>query len=252
MTLHRFRHLGVALAFLAVVPACQRGPYQATAQLQPTTAQPVTSAQPTDPKAEAVIAPYRQRVQQQMNEVLGKAPEAIRKNNGESPLANFTADLLRARASATLGQTIDMGVMTNGGLRAELPAGNITVGSVFELMPFENELVVLDVPGSVVQKLFDYTARIKMAVSGATYTVVDGKPTNIYIGKQLFNPAQERMYSIAISDYLAGGGDQLFFFKPIQPRRTGVLVRSAIEDHIKELTRQGKPVEAKVEGRVKF
>ena len=83
--------------------------------------------------------------------------------------------------------------MTNGGLRTGLPAGPITLGSVFELMPFENELVVLDAPGPVVQQLFEYAARIKMAVSGATYAVTfDGLPKDIRIGGQPFDANQDR------------------------------------------------------------
>ncbi|TGE23157.1 hypothetical protein E5K02_21585 [Hymenobacter metallicola] len=233
-----------------LVSACQRGGYQATPQLAPVTAQPVSKTQPEDPKAAATIEPYRQRVTQQMNEVLGVAPVAITKNNGESPLANFVADLQRERASAVLKQPVDVGVMTNGGLRASLPAGPITMGSAFELMPFENELVVLDTPGPVMQDMLNYAARIKMALSNVTYTVgADNKPTNVLIGGKPFDPA--RTYTIAISDYLAGGGDQMVFFKSIKPRSTGVLLRSAIVDHIRGLTKAGKPVEAKVEGRVK-
>jgi 2',3'-cyclic-nucleotide 2'-phosphodiesterase (5'-nucleotidase family) len=243
--------LFAALLTLGAGSACQRAPYQATAQLPTVTAQPVSKALPADPQVEAVIAPYHQKVEEQMNQVLGTAPVAIKKNPGESPLANFVADLQRERASAALKENIDLGVMTNGGLRAELPAGNITLGSVFELMPFENELVVLDAPGSVVQQLFDYGARVKMAFSNATYTVSpDGKPTDIRIGGKPFDAT--RTYTIAISDYLAGGGDQMTFFKTITPRKTGVLLRSAIAEHIQALTKQGKPVVAKVEGRVKF
>ncbi|WP_240410424.1 5'-nucleotidase C-terminal domain-containing protein [Hymenobacter oligotrophus] len=245
------RSLGLLLAAVVALPACQRAAYQPQAQLPATTAVTVTAAQAADPKVEAVVAPYRQKVKEQMDEVIGTAPTAIRKNNGESPLANFTADILRERAATALGQPIDLGVMTNGGLRAELPAGNITVGSVFELMPFENELVVLDAPGPVVQQMFDYAARVKMALAGATYTATpDGKPADIQIGGKPFDAS--RTYTIAISDYLAGGGDQLTFFRPIKPRTTGVLVRSAINDHIRQLTKAGKPVEAKVEGRVKL
>jgi 2',3'-cyclic-nucleotide 2'-phosphodiesterase (5'-nucleotidase family) len=240
------------LAAVALFPGCQRAAYVARPQLAPTTAQPVGSTLPEDPTATATIAPYRQRVTEQMTAVLGTAPVAITKNPGESPLANFVADLQRSRASREIGQPVDLGLMTNGGLRAPLPAGPITTGSVFELMPFENELVVLEVPGDVVQQLFTYAARVKMAVSGATYTVMpDGKPTDIRIGGQLFNPAQDRLYTLAISDYLAGGGDQLTFFKTIKPRGTGVLLRTAIIDHIRDLTKAGKPVEAKAEGRVK-
>ena len=234
---------------VALAPACQRAAYQPKAQLAPVTARPVDQNAPEDAKMTAEIAPYHQRVAAQMNEVLGTAPVAITKNAGESPLANFVADLQRERAAEVLKQPIDLGVMTNGGLRASLPAGPITLGAVFELMPFENRLVVLDAPGPVAQQLFDYCARLKMAVSNATYTVgPDGKATAVLIGGQPFNPA--RTYSVAISDYLAGGGDNMVFFKPLAQRDTGVLLRQAIVDHIRTLTQAGQPVTAQVEGRV--
>ncbi|GAA3999788.1 hypothetical protein GCM10022408_08480 [Hymenobacter fastidiosus] len=238
------------LAVLSLSSACQRASYVAKPRLAPVTAQPVGKALPDNAQAAATIGPYRRQVTEQMTTVLGTAPVAITKNPGESPLANFVADLQRVRASQVLGQPVDIGVMTNGGLRAGLPAGAITLGSVFELMPFENELVVLDMPGPVAQQLFDYAARVKMALSNVTYSVsADGKPTSILIGGQPFDPA--KTYTIAISDYLAGGGDQMTFFKPLQPRSTGILLRNAIADHIRTLTKQGKPVEAKVEGRVR-
>ncbi|MCC2546977.1 5'-nucleotidase C-terminal domain-containing protein [Hymenobacter sp. BT175] len=241
--------LSLALA-LALSSACQRAGYVAKPALAPVTAQRVESSLADDPRAAATIAPYREKVTQQMSEVLGTSPVPITKNNGESPLANLVADVQRARASRELKQTVDLGVMTNGGLRASLPAGPITMGSVFELMPFENELVVLDAPGAVVQQLFDYGARVKMAFSNSVYTVgPDGKASQILIGGQPFDPA--KTYTIAISDYLAGGGDQMEFFKAIKPRSTGVLLRNAIADHIRQLTKEGKPVEARVEGRVK-
>ena len=162
------------------------------------------------------------------------------------------ADLQRERASQAFAKPIPLGVMTNGALRAELPAGPVTLGSVFELMPFENELVVLDAPGAVVQQLFDYAAHAKMAVSGATYTVTfDGQPKDIRIGGQPFDVNQNRTWAIAVSDYLATGGDTMGFFKTLTPRHTNILLRTAIADHIRALTRAGKPVEAKVEGRVK-
>ncbi|WP_258048903.1 5'-nucleotidase C-terminal domain-containing protein [Hymenobacter sp. NBH84] len=238
------------LLAVALLSACQRAAYQAQVTLPPITARPVDKTQPEDAKMAAEIAPYRQRVTEQMSAVLGTAPVALTKNAGESPLGNFVADLQRERAAVALHQPIDLAVMTNGGLRTAFPAGPITLGSVFELMPFENKLVVLDAPGPVVQQLFDYSARIKMPISGAIYTVSpDGKATDIHIGGQPFNPA--RVYAIAISDYLAGGGDNLLFFKPLTQRDTGVLLRQAIADKITSLTAQGKPIEARVEGRVK-
>ncbi len=244
--------LASLLLAAAVAAGCQRAPYQPTARFAPVTSQVVGKAQAEDAAVAAFIAPYHDKVTAQMQAVLGTAPVALTKNAGESPLSNFVADLQRQRASQALKEPIALGVMTNGGLRTGLPAGPITLGSVFELMPFENELVVLDAPGPVVQQLFDYAAHIKMAVSGATYTVTfDGFPRDIRIGGELFDVNQNRTWSIAISDYLATGGDNMVFFKSIVPRHTSVLLRAAIADHIRDLTAAGKPVTAKVEGRVR-
>ena len=249
--LRSLRSAATTLAFIAAA-GCQRGGYQPAAHFAPVTSQPVSKAQAEDPAVTALIRPYHDKVMAEMQAVLGTAPESLTKKPGESPLANFVADLQRQRAADVLHEPVLLSVMTNGGLRAGLPAGPITLGNVFELMPFENELVVLDAPAAVVQQLFDYAAHVKMAVSGATYTATaDGQARDIRISGQPFDPAQAKPFAIAISDYLAGGGDNMLFFKSIAPRHTGVLLRSAIADHIRDLTKAGKPVTAQVEGRVK-
>lgn len=238
------------LTAVAFAPACQRAVYQPQARLAPVTAQPVSPAIPFDAQAVATIAPYREKVVSQMTTVLGNAPVALTKQSGESLLSNFVGDLQRMEAEKALGRPIPLGVVTNGGLRAPIPAGPVTVGTVFELMPFENQLVVLDAPGAVVQQLFDFAARTKMPVSGATFTITpEGKPDAILIGDQPFDAT--RNYAIAISDYLAGGGDAMAFFKPLKPEATGVLLRNAIMSYIKAQTAQGKPVQAAIEGRIR-
>jgi 2',3'-cyclic-nucleotide 2'-phosphodiesterase (5'-nucleotidase family) len=238
------------LVALTLATACQRAPLQAAAHLPTSTSQPVGRDIEPDAGAAALIQPYHDKVLAQMQEVLGVAPVALSKNSGENLIVNFVADLQRTAAAQALHEPIALSVMTNGGMRAPLPAGPITLGNVFELMPFENELVVVDAPGPVVQQLFNYAALAHMAISGATYTVDANKqPQNILIGGQPFNPT--KTYPIAISDYLAGGGDNMLFLRGVPERSTGLLLRSAIADHIRALTKAGQPVTARIEGRVK-
>jgi len=243
--------LAAGILSFGLATGCQRGPLVATAHLPATTSQPVSSAQAPDAGAADYIKPFHEQVERQMQVVIGTAPVALGKNPGENPIVNFVADLQRTAASQYFkGQPIDLGVMTNGGMRNALPAGPVTVGNVFELMPFENELLVVDAPGPVVAQLFDYAAPVRMAVSGATYTVgPDGHAQNVRIGGKPFDPS--RTYSIAMSDYLAGGGDHMDFLKGAPIRHTGLLLRTAIIDHIKALTAAGQPVTASIEGRVK-
>ena len=110
---------------------------------------------------------------------------------------------------------------------------------------------MIEAPGEVVQQLFAFLARTRTPVSGATYVVgADGQPADIRIGGQAFDPGQDRLYAIALSDYLASGGDYLDFLKPLPQRHTGVLLRTAIADQVRACTKAGKPVTATVEGRV--
>lgn len=241
----------VGLALLAL-PACQRAAYVPMARLAPATSQPVSKTLAEDPAAAALIKPYRDQVASQMAEVLGTAPVALTKGSGESALVNFVGDLQRLEAGRALGKAVDLGLVTTGAVRAPLPAGPITLENVFELMPFENDLVVMELPGETLHQLFVFAALKKLPISGATYAVgADRQPTDIRIGGQPFDPRAPRRYTLATSDYLAGGGDNLDAFRGLPFRTTGLRLRNVIAEHIRQLTKAGRPVEARVEGRVK-
>ncbi|WP_276498011.1 5'-nucleotidase C-terminal domain-containing protein [Pontibacter litorisediminis] len=237
-----------ALALSLSIAGCQR-PWVASPVLAETDV-PVDQTIAPDPQMEAQIVPYREEVTVKMSEVVGTAPVALGKGEYESPLGNFVVDLQLAQAAPLYGKPIDLSLTTNGGLRVPLPEGEITTGHVFELMPFENELVVLTLKGETVKQLFDYAAEKKFApIGNATYTVQNGKATAIKINGQPFDPA--RTYTLVTSDYLAGGGDGLKMLKDaVQTERLGLLLREAILQQIRQLTAAGKAVTAETGKRV--
>jgi 2',3'-cyclic-nucleotide 2'-phosphodiesterase (5'-nucleotidase family) len=168
-----FKYLsGLALALSLV--ACQR-PLHPSANLDETDVA-VDHTIAADPAVEALVAPYREEVTVKMSEVVGSAPVALGKGDYESPLGNFVVDLQLAQSEPIYGKPIDLSVTTEGGLRVPLPEGNITTGHIFELMPFENEMVVLTLSAEAVQQLFDDAAARKIIYIGnATYTVADAR-----------------------------------------------------------------------------
>lgn len=225
---------------LLALTACAPQPWR-VATVQPATAttaaRPVTADAPTDSAAEQYIRPYRRRVVMEMSEVIATNPEAMLKPGklgNNAPLTCWVAGVLRTEAGRSMGTMPDFAALTNGSIRTGLPAGNITVGNIFELMPFENELTVLSLPGPVVQQLFDYAAQYdNLGVVNATWTkTADGHATtDIRIGSRPFDPTST--YTLAINDYLANGGDGMSFLKPLHQLPANRTIRQAILDFLR-------------------
>ncbi|TXK51563.1 hypothetical protein FVR03_03265 [Pontibacter qinzhouensis] len=207
---------------------------------------------PEDGTAEATIAPYREKVTTQMSEVIGYSEAELTKGDYESPLGNFVVDLLLEESRVLYDQPIDLAVATNGGFRSPIPAGEVTMGNAFELMPFENEMLVLTLDGPTMQELFDFAARTRIApMANATYTALQGKASNITIGGKAFDPAKQ--YTVVTTDYLANGGDNMTMFsKALASEKVGILMRDLIVLHIRKLTASQKKIKQDTAPRVTF
>ena len=198
-----------------------------------------------------LIDPFKVQLEKEMKEVIGFCEEELVKEKPECTMGNWTADLIHKKCEDYYEKPIDFAVVNYGGLRIPfLPKGEITRATMFELMPFENMLVVLHADGKTVQDLF-----VRMAEYGGwpvshqvRFKIADGKPIDIQIeGKSIQN---DKIYKIAMSDFLADGGDQCPFFKDKKRDLLGKLFRDALIEQVQELNDQGKKVNAKKEGRV--
>jgi len=203
-----------------------------------------------DKSYEAYLQPIKQKLDAQMNEVIGQASETMKGHAPESLLSNFNADVYRQAASDFLGEKVDIAIVNLGGLRTVVPAGNITVRKVFELMPFENELVVLWLKGDKLSDLLQFFASVGgEGVSGLRMEISNGKAVNVTVdGKKL---VAEKLYSIATNDYLAGGNDKMVQLAQYEKRvNTGVKIRTILLDYIKNETKKGNKIQSKLDGRI--
>ena len=243
-----FKNLSKFLIISLLAVACKTAYHAGPASTQFVK---IDSTLPAKPETNAFLAPYKQQLDSKMNRVIGTATRNIPKGGTESPLGNWMADLQQVKAAEITGKPVDMAVMSDGGLRVPaLTQGEISVGDVFELMPFDNELWILTLKGETVQKIFQYMGNRKgLAVSNSQVTfrgkdleeaLIAGKPLDL-----------TKTYTVATSDYLAGGGDGMFFLSEATAiLKTNNKLRDVIISYIEDQTKQGKAIEANAEGRV--
>jgi len=141
------------------------------------------------------------------------------------------------------------------GIRASLPGGNVRLYDIFSIFPFENYVVILDLDGKSVRKLFESFARNRVEAFSDNVRLVidedDGELEKLLInGKEL---DESKIYRIATIDFLLSGGDNVVALRDaIAVEETGALIRDAIIEKIKKQTERGEKITAKITGRVKY
>ncbi|HEX8920970.1 MAG TPA: 5'-nucleotidase C-terminal domain-containing protein, partial [Pyrinomonadaceae bacterium] len=123
---------------------------------------------PNDPAVDAILAPYSAKVRE-LDAPIGKLLGELKKGGmGAGSLGNFVADALRSRAEAKLGKPVLLAITNSGGLRKnEITEGNLSANDIFQLLPFENALVALDLTGEQLRRFLDVVVTHRDAQSGA-------------------------------------------------------------------------------------
>ena len=198
------------------------------------------------------IAPYKAELESKMGAVLSHTKVELNKS-GDNPnlgmlLSDFTYSAAKEWALKNNIPSVDAAVINIGGVRTILPAGDITVKNVYEVMPFENEIVIMKMKGSDLTGLFDYYAlkQVNNPVTNFTIEVNKGVLTKKLINGKEVDPS--KIYYIATSDYLALGGDYMSFFKKGELIATGLKMREAFLEQFKV----NKEIVAPNETRLKF
>ena len=175
-----------------------------------------------DHPIDTIISPYRKSLEEEMGAFVGRAECTMTKERPEGTLGNFTADLLQEFAINYFADSASnlkiITLLNNGGLRAPINSGEILMNSVFELMPFDNEIVFVKVKKEKFTELIDYLEK------------TGGEPI---AGFRKDDAAFETDFWIATTDYLAEGGDKMTFFQePLAYISTKRLLRDEIASFI--------------------
>ncbi len=208
-----------------------------------------------DSSIEKVISPFRAGMSGTMNEVIATSDTQLTKGQPESLLGNFVSDVCfevgNENYYTSTYTRADFAFFNGGGLRADLPKGKITRGNVFELMPFENELVVVPLSGSEIKKVFEIIAsRDGAPVSNVRFKIKNKEPLEIMINGVLLDTSKN--YKVITSDYLANGGDQFFLLAEKKKEYLNLKIRDVIIQYMQEETKEGKAITAIRDQRISY
>lgn len=246
----------VAVVFIIFLFACQPAVYEKTQDSSINIIETTIEHE----QAIALITPYKENLEKEMNEVLVISAEEFPKEKGkpETKLGNLVADLSIEIAQKTYNGNIDFCLLNFGGLRTSLPKGEITRGKIFELMPFENELVVVTIALDSLNKLLNYlyfvsAQPISNGLTLEKYEIFDGQTFKEGFSTKENKYRTNKEFNILTSDYLANGGDNMtFFLNPISYQKVGIKLRDAIIQYCVEQHAQGKQLSGKIEGRIVY
>ena len=194
----------------------------------------------------AHLAPIKAGMEQEMNVQLGYAPENLWVDAPECPMLNWASDALWEAAKKAYNGRVDIAIVNMGGMRCTWQAGPITRGCVFELMPFDNRLVVLTLKGTDVLALCESFARYGgQGVAGMRVKIIDGRVADVQIGGKALNT--KALYTVATSDYLAGGADHMdALTRYVDYWNSDLIIRDLYVDAVREQD----TIRATVDGRM--
>lgn len=212
-----------------------------------------SEATPTNYEAQlrsvdSLVAPYQRKLNAEMNQVVGTLATPLNRFGDQPTMGYWVGDLLEVMAKRYYqDQPIAFAIQNDGGLRIpEIQAGPLTVGKIFEMMPFDNQLVILPMPGAKVQELVDRMARSGGWPSSASlaYRIEGKKGADIHINDVAFDPSAT--YYVAMPDYVANGGSGCAFLKEIPQINTGQFIRDVIVEYARSVTESGKKIAPRV------
>ena len=204
-----------------------------------------------DLRATQIIGKYSPQVEP-LQEIVGYSEDEYSSRRPESPLSNFAVDVIKAIAEKKTGEKVDIALTNFGGIRTSLPKGAVRVYDIFSIFPFDNYLVTFDIKGSDLRRFLEQ--RIERGrlecLSNVEIEVKDRKPLKLFVDGAPID--DDRVYKFATINFLMDGGDGIVLSDVAFNRKdTGVWIRDAICEYLREQTARGEKIVLSTDGRIK-
>tara|TARA_B100001094_G_scaffold329223_1_gene391492 strand:- start:986 stop:1774 length:789 start_codon:yes stop_codon:yes gene_type:complete len=212
---------------------------------------------------ELELAVYRDSISSEMNKVINYSKINMSVGCPEGLLGNFITDLSLLYIKKELSDeklNPDFCVLNNGGFRSSLNKGPVHIGDVFQIMPFENYLVILEIHGDKMERLLNYiheksfyngSRKSGVPLSGLRMKISSEKINRCFINTKAYDSA--KIYKVLTTNYLANGGDQMDFFNDCKLiYNTELLLRDVIINYIEETGKNNIKLNAQLDGRIQI
>jgi len=209
-----------------------------------------------DPKLAKYVDKKRRQMEKQMMVVVAHTNEELESFAPESPLSNFLTDILLNESSKYIKDptfdNLDVSMLNFGGIRTSMPKGDVTVGDLYRITPFDNYLTFIVLKGSELRKALErFTDKFNAPYSGTTIVYKQNKPVEILVqGKPIDD---NRPYKLVTLNFISDGGDHLL--DDIQYEKieyTTMTFREFLIAELKAMTARGETVRGKIDGRAVF
>ena len=200
--------------------------------------------------AVAAILVDSQKNMAEVKEVIAYSTRFMTTELPESALSNFVVDIVASETQRLTGNKVDVGVTNFGGIRVDMPEGDVQLDDIRSMFPFKNNLVWVQLSGTALLRLMNEIAEYgPQCVSGVQMVISDHKLESVLVGGKPIDP--KKKYGVATVDFLLDGGDHIHVAQGASKLViTDHIVGDVIEQYIRNLTAEGKPIEYHTDGRV--
>ena len=186
-----------------------------------------------------------------VKDVVGYSTAAMSATYPESALSNWFIDLLMRKTESLSGKKVHIGITNFGGIRVDMPEGEIILDDMLSMFPFKNQLVYVEHTGKQIRTILEEMAAGRFQVLGGVKVVADGgKLVSVEIDGEPLD--DEKVYGMATISFLLGGGDGLVLEQNALSVTVyeDVQIIDAVLEHIYAEKEAGRPIEYKTDGRV--